>query len=247
MKKNLLFFACFVFLVGVPFLVNAGDEISATFSSKIWSKYHVPNSVVVHDEPVLQNNLLTSLPKGFYFNIWHSMGLDDVDLSSNSGDELDLTFGWSGSWKEFGLDMGITYIDGLPTFRMKRGDFIQPYLELSRGLDIADEHLLTPFTKIELLFPLDGGDNLADIFGGIKHNWQLSDRFAVSQKVYLLCDDAGSGNGALVGGYEMDFNWNIKENITFSPLMLKTTAPFSSVNDGRRPEATIGVGISFVF
>ena len=248
MKKMLVVIFSVMFL-GMAFSpAIASDEISVTFSSKMWSKSLGPDGVIYHNEPVLQSDIFISLPKGFYFDIWHSAGLDDTDLSSNFGDELDFTLGWSGSWKEFGVDVGVIYIDGLPTFNMKQGDSLMPYVELNKEFDFADEHLFTPFVRLELLFPLNDENNVGDIFGGFKHSWQLSDRFSIGQKAYLLYDNVvGNSNSTLVGGYGVDLNWDIHEKITFSPLMFKATMPLGSVNGGRKSEVVVGSGLTFHF
>jgi len=248
MKKILiLLFAIMIFGVMVS-PTTADDEISVSFSSKLWSRYLGADGAIYHDEPVLQSDIFISLPKGFYFDIWHSVGLDDTDLSSNFGDEgPNFTLGWGGSWNQFGVDLGIAYIDGLPTFKMKQGDSLLPYVELNRKFDITDSHSLTPFAKLELLFPLEDGENLGDIFGGLKHNWQLSDKFAVNQKAYLLYDNSWSPSSAVIGGYNVDLSWSLHDKITFNPLILKATTPLSSVDDERKLETVIGVGFTFHF
>jgi len=237
-------------IMGFAFsLANAEDEkVSVSFSSKVWSRYLGSDSAVIHDDPVLQNDVFILLANGFYFNIWQSVGLDDTDLSSNFGDELDFTLGWNGNIDKFGLDMGIIYIDGLPVFEMAQGDSLMPYIELNRGFDITAKHSLTPYAKLELLFPLNGDYSSSDISGGIKHNWQLSDRFAISQKAYLLYDNGVWGfDDGVIGGYNMDLSWKLSEKFAINPLMLKITTPMASLNDGRKTEMVFGTGLTFHF
>lgn len=260
MKKTLVvgvvIFSIMLIMLGGAFssAIAEGDEVSLSVSGKVWSRYLGSDGVVYLDKPVFQTDIFVSLNAGYYIDIWHSAGLDDADLSSNFGDELDLTFGRGFNWKGYGVDIGIIYIDGLPTFHMKEGDFVEPFVELNKGFDdiIADGHLFTPFLRLELLFPLNDGNDIADIFVGIKYNWQLSNRFSFGSKVYFLYDDAigNSPTKVFIGGYEADLGWSIiNEGITFNPLMFKVRTPLNSVSatDNRKTEAVIGVGFVFCF
>lgn len=250
MKRILMSVFTLMVIMGFAFsLANAEDEkVSVSFSSKVWSRYLGSDSAVVHDEPVLQNDVFVSLANGLYFNVWHSVGLDDTDLSSNFGDELNFTLGWNGNTDKLGLDMGIIYIDGLPVFEMIQGDSLMPYIELNRGFDITDKYSLTPYIKLELLFPLNGDHSSGDILGGIKHNWQLFDRFAINQKAYLLYDNGVWGsNDGIIGGYNMDSSWKLSEKLAINPLMLKVTTSVTSLNDGRKTEMVFGTGLTFHF
>ena len=99
--KRILILLSVVIIFGVMVSPAIADnEISVSFSSKLWPRYLGADGTIYHDEPVLQSDIFISLPKGFYFDIWHSVGLDDTDLSSNFGDEgPNFTLGWSGNWK----------------------------------------------------------------------------------------------------------------------------------------------------
>lgn len=252
MKKILLGLLVMGFLsVGLFSMVNAEDDFSVSISSKVWSKYLGATGSIVHNKPVLQTDIFVSLPKGFYFDIWHSMGLDDKKLSSNFGDEMDLTLGWTGSiGKKFYLDVGIAYYDCYPLLRGKNYDAFAPYVEVGKSIELGrflGTHTLVPFGRLELNLPTGDVDSGTYSYAGLKHVWKISEKLSVKQKADFLYDSGSFGaTSGLIGRYESGLSWQIFKKMSVEPINIKTRTPITSI-PGHKTEVVIGTGITLYF
>jgi len=238
-------------MTGNAFGTNGKQDISVTVSSKVYSKYLGSHTgSICDDDPSLQNDLFVSLPKGFYLEIWHSVGLDGTGLSSDYGDELDYIIGWKGEVKEINLDLGAVYIDCVDLFKSPQGDLIIPYLEVNKEFDISENHRLTPYVCFEFPYSAKGdefGHGLWTYFG-TKHAWQITPKFAFSQKVNLFFDDGACGNDSgLLGQYRCDLSWQISKSTTIDLISIKAITPFTSLSDNRKTEIVYGAGITYRF
>lgn len=235
----------------VVFADSSSEDISFTLSSKVYSQYLIADTGHIgHDKPVIQTDLFISLPKGFYFDLWHSAGLDGTGLSSDYGDEIDYTVGWNGKLGEINLDLGVSYFDLVDLFKLPHGDLIRPYLELNKGFDITESHRLTPY--VYLGFPYSAkGDEFGHGFfvrSGIKHAWQITPELTLNQKTNLFFDNGACGfDSGILGEYRCDIGWQISKSTTIDLISLKFVTPFTSLSDSRETEIVYGVGITHRF
>lgn len=251
MKKTICLLVMAVLIFGMVSVVEAEDDISVTLSSKVWSKYLGTTGSIVHDKPVLQTDIFVSLPKGFYFDIWHSMGLDDHKLSSNFGDEIDLTLGWTGGiGKKFYLNVGLAYYDCYQLLRGKQFDAFAPFAEVGRPFEVGrflGTHTIIPFGRLELNFPTGDLDSGIYSYAGIKHAWKISEKLQMKQKADFLYDSGSFGvKSGLIGRYESGLSWQISKKISVEPINIKARTPISSISD-RKTEIVFGTGITLCF
>lgn len=226
---------------------NAGDDFSVTVSSKVWSEYVGAMGVVVHNKPVLQTDLCLSLPKGFYFDIWHSAGLDDDDLSSNFGDEIDLTGGWTGEiGKNFYLNVGLIYYDIYPLLEGDQLDAFVPFIEAGRNFEVGS-HTIVPFGRLEVNLLTGDTNSGVYLFAGVKHVWKLPADFSIRQKADLFYDSGGFGMiPGLLGRYEGELSWQVSGIISLEPISVRVRTPLDSIPD-RETEAAFGAGATLYF
>lgn len=228
-------------------IASAQENVSITLSSKIWTKYLGTNGFVYHEEPVIQTDLFISLPKGFYVDIWHSVGLDDNNLSSNYGNELDYTLGWSGEIKGFLFDTGISYFDIYKTFENSGEDIIQPYVVLSKEIPVSNS-VFSPYLKAELPFSAKNSNSKGIyLYAGINHLLELTEKLSVNHEMYFLHDNGAFGlNSGIIGGYNAGLSYNISNHVILEPILIKTTTPLFGA-ELRKTETVFGSGITFNF
>ncbi len=234
---------------------EAEKDLSLTISSKVYSKYlGSTTGSICHEDPVLQTDLFFTLPHGLYFDIWHSSGLDGTGLSSDGGDEIDFTVGWTGEIEKLQnikLDLGISYFDCYDLFKMPSGDFILPYLNVSKEFPVLKDHCLEPFVFFQFPYSAKGNEygNGFIVRSGMFHHWNITDSLAICQRVNLTFDDGAWGNDSgLLGEYRFDASWKITDRITLDVISVKVARPFSNFSDGRDgTEAVYGAGIKICF
>jgi len=250
-KRTIWLVVLVIGMAGVVFAEEAKKDISVTLSSKVYSEYLSSNSGgICHDGPVIQTDMFISLPRGFYFDVWHSAGLNGTDLSSDYGDEIDYTIGWSGKVKGIGLDLGVAYFDLIDLFEAPHGDLIMPYLEFNKGFDISKNHRLTPFVCFK--FPYSAkGDELGHGFRtylGTKHAWQINPKLSFNQKINLLFDDGACGNDSgVLGQYQGGISWQASKQLTLDLISVKAVTPLTSLSDSRETKIVYGAGITYRF
>jgi hypothetical protein len=52
---------------------------------------------------------------------------------------------------------------------------------------------------------------------------------------------------ALIGHYQMNFDWKLTKQLTLTAPQLKFSTPLSSVSDGRKSETVYGFSLSYSF
>lgn len=226
------------------------EEPSFALSTKFWSQYLDNNGAVNHDQPVLQSDLFISLPLGFYFDFWHSMGLDETGLSTDFGDEINYTLGWGGTLNGFGFDLGFSYLDFIDLFKMPKGDVLRPYAEINKEFKITEKNILTPYARWDGSFPASGNSPEKDQWFslGLKHVWQINETAELKQKLFTLYDTGALGFAkAVIGQYNIGLGWNVTKSVTLDLPNFKISTPLTPVNDGRKTEFVIGAGLSLRF
>lgn len=243
MKKHVVFVAAM--LIVLPITASAH-----TVSVTVMDKYVVNKGITLHDGPVLQIDAFFGLRLGFYFDLWASKSLDRLSINDSFGNEIDLTLGWAGNVRGFGVDAGIAYFDLIELFSLNGGDVVQPFIELNKTFIPADAHTLTPYVRVEIMLPVGWEGNPssgAHIFAGVKHNWKVLDRLALNQKAAVMYDTgtfAGFSSGIL-GSYDLGLSVALTESVSVGPTF-KVVFPVSDLDDGRKTEYAFG-GVVYKF
>lgn len=252
MKMNqiglLLAMASFLFVFESNAAEPKGKVFEINLSTKVLNQYVGDTGVVVYNRPVSQNDLtITHIPSGIYLDIWQSISLNHSGRSTNFGNEIDYTLGWSGDIAGIGIDTGVAYLDLITLFKMTEGDVVQPYIELNKKLDIAERHTLTPYVRVEYGIPAKGNAKEFKglyVYTGLKHGCQVSKNISISQKAAIIYDDgAYAADRAWVGTYEIAPSYRITDWLSFD-LTGKIIGPFTNVNDGRKTQFIGGGGFS---
>ncbi len=218
-----------------------GPPVSLAISVKAANSYLGGNGGIFHAGEVVQTDLFFSFRNGWYGDLWHSAGLDDNDLSSNYGDELDWSAGRAGVWRGFGYDVGVIYIDAVGLGRMPNGDVWGPYLKLSRELGAC-----TPSLKLESYIP--GGTAIEGgwlIHGRVACTKTTTSGFATTLSLGPTYDDGAFGflPGTIgVGELSLSIPWR---GVTLSPFY-KIATPILGADD-RQTEDTYGLTLGTTF
>lgn len=225
------------------------EKLQLTLSTKAWSSYVFNSGVEFHDEPVVQTDAFLQLRHGFYLDLWWSAGLDDTYLSSNFGDEVDYTVGWSDDvGKKLILDVGVSYFDIINLFDSgETSDVIKSYAKLSRTFPVGRIHELTPLFAIEWHKPLKGNFDGVYTWTGLRYRWQVSDLFSLNSEAGLLYDSGAYGfESAIVWYANAELSWQLNETISLQLPSVRLTTPLGHKPD-RETQLVFGAGMSFNF
>jgi hypothetical protein len=225
--------------------------LEINFSTKVLNRYIGDTGVATYNHPVSQNDLtIIHVPTGFYLDIWQSISTSHSGRSTNYGNEIEYFLGWSGEIAGIGMDTGIGYFDLITLFAMPGGDVVQPYVELTKKINVTDQHAITPYVRAEYGIPAKGNAKELKglyVYSGLKHGWQISKDFSINQKVSIIFDDGAYGvDRAWVGAYEISPSYRIIEWLAFD-LSGKVIGPFSNTTDGRKTQFIGGAGFSVNF
>lgn len=227
------------------------ESVSVKFFPKVLSNYKIFNGVTIHDDPVVETDLTLAFPKGFQLGLVHYVGLNDADLSSDFGDELDYTLGWSG--KILGTDVvaGASYFDIVELGYRTKGvtDVIRGYLGASRNYEITEGHKLGPTAKLESRMRVEGHSDLGfALWVGAQHSWQISQSFSFSQKLRAIGDTGSIGfKDIVLGRYDAGFNYCFGKNVTWNIFSFTLTTPLTPAGNGQETGETYGTGLLISF
>ncbi len=224
---------------------------SQTLTIQVKDKYLLGKDIVAYNKPVVQTDLFIPLIKGFYLDLWWSSGFNK-NLNGGFDDEIDYTVGWSGEVKNLNLDLGVAYYNLFNLGRVA-GDILQPYFEFGKSFRIKEQHLLTPYFRTEIYFPVEwkGVDAKrgALIFGGVKYEWQALEYLTVSQKLAMVYDTGTfiASDRGFLGDYNLALSWKVTEKMSIDLPTFRAIVPLSNLNDGRETKTVFGTGITFKF
>lgn len=220
---------------------------SVEVSANYWSKY-IFDGVVYSEDPVIQTDLFIGLPRGFYLDVWWSVGLDDSSLSSNFADELDYTIGWSGEIRDnLVIDTCVTYFDFVEIGTYSE-EMVQVSAELSSDFELG-EHTLTPFIEYEHIFTVNWSEEGGpQVNLGLRHSWSPVDKFDVSQQMQIIYDSGVTGfDAGFIGEYIAALNWQATEKMSVTIIQFQVSGPLESLSDSREGEVAIGCGLGYTF
>lgn len=239
------------FLASCAVMKQQATGTEFTITPKVNSQFVNVAGIVLHDRPVLQTSVTAATPSGVYANIFHSVGLDDGDLDSNFGDEIDVAIGWSGDIAGLvTLDANVAYYDIHELFHMPQGDIVVPYATLTRAWKLGN-HTLKPRIQEWGFIPAYGDSGAATSLTGLglKHEWKIFDFLTLTQEADAKHDNGGSpdtDSGWLVD-YSIGLSWPITEHITLEVPGFRAVVPLEEFSDGREVECIGWGGFSAKF
>lgn len=231
------------------------NEYSFSFalSSGFSSEYVIQNGLKLHDEAWHTQGTLF-LPKGFYFDAFMSLGLDDSEFSSDLGDEIDWALGWSSKiYDKIGVDARVSYYDLHDVFDFTKEDLVFPYLEVNYGeVRPFTWFGFTAYASVENPFTAQE-DNLSQgllTHGGVRYAFSCAEFLDIAGRLEVTHDDGALGlDTAFLCRYEIGLVWKLNEYITLNVPWIKYSDLWSSVsgNDPREDELFYGGGIILNF
>lgn len=225
---------------------------STTIEASVHSGYLSPFGALYSRNPILQTSYTLALCNGVYANLWHSLDLK-AGPNIGSGDEIDMTLGWSGNIGSsgFSLDLGAVHYNVPPLSRVGREDYIAPYLELTAPEQEFGNHRWAPYVRLEAYRDMARGavaNFQPFIYAGVKDEWTLDEQWSVSHKLYGLHNPKALDlRPAFIGKYEGALKYRLSQNVTLGIPVAHLSLPFGNPGDGRTPAVVVGAGISISF
>lgn len=256
----------FVLVFVCSLLCFEGGAVQAEDGSKGWEPHGslsftlqeryigLRASRLVHDDWMLWSSLRLELPQGFFANFWNSYGLDDLDFSSNSGDEIDTTLGWQGGLYGFELHLSVTFFNLHPIERWWDDDNLVQTIAVAKNFPLAN-HSIRPECRVEWVSEADdysGGTVV--LLPNVTHNWYRPfgiGPLTFSHNTMFAWDDGfdkpkNSSDGVFLrwsGGLQ----WSLAENLTLTLPGFTALVPLTEPGDGRKEETSWNTCISFAF
>jgi hypothetical protein len=221
-------------------------------SSKFLSKYVDEAGINIHNKPVIQSEIFVRhTSSGIYLDIWYSTTAKNAGKDNNAANEVDYSVGWNKTIGPIAVDVGVTYIDLTSLYKGLDGDIIQPYIVFYKDINVADNHMITPFMRAEYGIPAKGNDPSLKglrIHSGVKTLSKISNnKITINQKLTIVYDDGSYGmNRAWIGSYEIGPSYKVNDWMSID-LNGRVVSPLSHVNDGRKFEWIFGFGLTFYF
>jgi hypothetical protein len=203
MKNILTAIVAILMMVGVA---QAETEVT----SHVFSQ----EGFVYHDKPVIQTEVFTYYDSGLYTVLWASFGLDDADLSSNWGDEMDYVIGWYGHVKGQRLDLSLAYFDTWDIGHVPNGDLIQAKAVYGLGQWYINGHSLRRSVGVKYRHEAKGNEDGFYTSLNLRHDRALTQALTVGQDFTITHDSGVCGaDEGIIGKYGFDMNYTIASGI----------------------------------
>ncbi|MEK7642888.1 MAG: hypothetical protein AAB372_00320 [Patescibacteria group bacterium] len=216
------------------------------------SKYVLAEGIVVYNDPVMQSNLHLDFPRGFYANVWWSLGLNGTEPSlRHSRFALDYSIGWGKEWHEFRVNVGAGYLDLSDQDSFGGEDAARPYGEVKREFALTRTQRLVPFLNVEGHIPIEqGGEELNGVHAlfGVEHQWEFFPACSLLNKFGWLYD-SGTHRGldsGFLGHYDFWLHWEIVPSVFIDLPTLQVIFPLT-VHDERKTWYTFGGSLTYSF
>ncbi len=222
------------------------NDFKVTLSASVLSAYVLGDGVRLHG-PVYQHGMDILSPWGVYLAPWQSVGLNDSNLDSDDGDEIDWTAGWRKKIGNTDVDVGGTYLL-IPPFRgPAKKHIVRVFGEVSHTFSVG-VHTIAPSLRLEYSMRPPGSTARTQasvlVLNGVSHFVPLTNTVAMFDKVSLNYD-----SGALTGHHMFLFQslhglrWNPTKRVTIEAPNIKLSIPITHTPDNRKFEAVFGAGI----
>lgn len=231
--------------------VHAQQDVTATLSSRVWSKYLINPGFVLHKNPVIQTDLFVTLPHGLYFDVWGSKSLDGSSSTCDFGNEIDYTLGLVKKLGRLRLDVGVAYYDICKLFGSPKGDVLELFGQLDQSFKIAEAHTVTPFLRLEFSArPFGTGASPSEnilILAGVTHHWDIAPIVSVNQTATLIYDQGRFFNEAAgIFQYKLSPVWNLFKHLSVELPNFKLSTPITHTH-ARGLETAVGAGAIYRF
>jgi len=237
------------------YFAMAGDAQAETaLQMQYRHSYVVPKGVMLHDGPVMQWGLTLDIAKPCYGGAWWSTSLDEWEINSDRGDELNYFLGCTGPVGPLAIDAGFVYLDfiGLADFGGIDTAFVfadvgVPFKALDGALTLA------PYVRAEYRHTVEKTEPSSNgyyLFGGLKTKYRLSGTvLGLVNRTALLYDSGtfGALDEGLLGNVFVGADLHVRDWLTFNAANAFVTFPVSDLDDAREPEVSAGTGMTILF
>lgn len=211
-------------------------------------------SRLVHDDWMLWTELNLELPKGFFVNIWHSVGLDDNELSSNDGDEIDITAGITRRILDFDLSLSFTFFNLYKLGDWSNNNVMSEAIKISKEFHFKN-HSIRPELWIEWVHETDKfNDGAIELFPNITHVWNKP--FSIKpltffHKTIIVWDDghnfANNSSDGVFLRWCAGLQWSLTQRAVITLPGFTGLMRLSQPHDGRRNETSWSCEIKLLF
>lgn len=208
----------------------------------------------IYDDSILWSEAYLDLPGGFFTDLWWSTDLQDNEISSTGGDEIDPTLGWKGNICDFDVSVSATLFNIIPIGKWWHDDVWVQTFTLSKSYSYG-KHTIRPEFRIEWLSEVDyfGGGSLV-LMPNITHSWKRLldiDELTFSHTTYLAWDDGfdmcKNDSDAVFLRWQGGLEWELSKNLKFIFPGLTVLAPIKNAHDGRGWEKAFNFAFVYKF
>ncbi len=218
-------------------------------------------SRLIHDDELLWSEFNLNLPKGFFVDLWYSYGLDDNNISSNYGDEIETQIGWAGDlFKNINLGLSITLFNTYPIGDWWDGDIWLQTFTISKKFEILKHHFLTPKFQIDWISETNKfKDGATVLLPSINYSWQEPfglERLTLFQQVTLAWDDginfANNNSDGFFFRWEPNLCWELYKGKHNNSLIMTLPGitiltPLCDTHDNRKKEISWNCALKYTF
>jgi hypothetical protein len=214
----------------------------------------VRSSRLVHDDAMLWSELNLELPKGFFMNIWHSVGLDDNELSSNDGDEIDITAGITRKIFDFDVSLSCTFFNLYKLGDWSNNNVMSDTIKISKEFYFK-RHTIIPELWVEWVHETDKfNDGAIELFPNITHVWNKPfsiEPFTFFHKTIIVWDDghnfAGNSSDGVFLRWCAGLDWSINKHIVLTLPGFTGLKRLTNPHDGRGDEHSWNLEMKLLF
>lgn len=227
------FFAIIIVLGGsaaTPLFADSADQV--VFTSKVKTMYLGGNGAVFYDGPVLQSDLYLGWDSGFFVDVWTSTA---ANTRRNFDKEIDFIIGYNGQIGDMKFAVDVGY------FVLVISDVV--------NLNVDLNPIGPLFLRAELYAPVHSGGPKSGFVPamGLRNRFSLSPLTTLVIEEWLEYDSGAFGfeKGLFAQGY-VGLDVTMTESISLTGGMT-WSAPLKSINDGRKNELSVQVGLVYEF
>ena len=226
---------------------NNPTTLTVSGAAMYLPEYLGTNGLLISPHPILQSWITIADKKsGIYGNIWQSESAVNTTPYANYGNETDVTIGWSHSFKKRSVTGQVAHYNVSPLRRVGRGDAMEENVRFDNLFPRAPASF---YIFLRNLHPVSGGKPLGGqyIHIGANRSINLGKHARVDANIEAVGDSGGLGlnqAGILRIGATLAVPWRKHFELR---VPFQMTKPITRVDDGRKFEQVLGVGMNFSF
>ena len=225
--------------------------ISSTFQEKYVGLRVSRN---FYDDPMHWTEAYLDLPNNFFLDVWWSIDLQDDEISSTWGDEVDFTLGWQSKLWDMDAVFSVSQYICAPFGELwgKSNAWSQDFI-LSKKISLNEDHSITPSFWVGYISINDNFEEGAMFtLPNIKHEWKKPfgiENLTFSQTAMLAWDDGFCDNSSdgLFLRYTPALNWQISDRLSITAPGAILLNPLTDPHDGRGSETSLSASIAYKF